>query len=252
MGGATTARVFGIVTVLITGCSLGACSSGSYGFDGNNNRVSTLGNLLSFKQRDATALDPSRRPAGKAAMPRHRGPGRDLLQPRLCGRWPGQRQRALQFSMGDAVRECSRSGEQLVLKVGVEGRALLGPAGTAGAFTAPVRIAVRNERTGKPVVSKLFQVPVTIAAGDNGAPFQPRVGRVRRALPVGPFRRRLLHPRRVRPQGRRPHRRQAAPEGARPQLTRRWRCGHHGDRLSRGRHCEGTEARVKLFAGMCL
>ena len=76
-----------------------------------------------------------------------------------------------QFSMGDVVRECSRAGDQLVLKVGVEGRALIGPAGTPGSFTAPVRIAVRNDNDRKVVTSKFYNVPVTVQGGESQADF---------------------------------------------------------------------------------
>ena len=76
-----------------------------------------------------------------------------------------------QYSMGDVVRECSRDGTQLVVKVGIAGRVLLGPAGAPGSFTAPVRITVRNDNTQKPEASKFYQVPVTIQPGGSQADF---------------------------------------------------------------------------------
>ncbi len=76
-----------------------------------------------------------------------------------------------QFSLGDVVRECSRSGNQLVLKVGVEGRLLLGPQGAPGAFTAPVRIAIRREKDQQATSSKIYSVPVSIASGQSVADF---------------------------------------------------------------------------------
>src|ERR1700710_1383235 len=39
------------------------------------------------------------------------------------------------FAMGDIARDCSKSGNQITLRVGAEGRVLLGPAGSPGAFT---------------------------------------------------------------------------------------------------------------------
>lgn len=76
-----------------------------------------------------------------------------------------------QFSMGNVVRECSKQGDRLVLKVGVEGRALVGPVGGPGSFTAPVRIAVRNDDDRKVVTSKFYGVPVTIQQGESQADF---------------------------------------------------------------------------------
>ena len=76
-----------------------------------------------------------------------------------------------QYSLGDIVRECSKSGNQLVLKVGVQGRVLIGPAGTPGSFSAPVRLAVRNDNDQKVTASKLYTVPVTIQSGESQGEF---------------------------------------------------------------------------------
>ena len=77
-----------------------------------------------------------------------------------------------QFSMGEVARECTHSGKDVLLKVGVAGRVLLGPAGIPGAFTVPVRIAVRRDGDGKPAATKLYQVPATIGAGQDSTTFQ--------------------------------------------------------------------------------
>ena len=77
-----------------------------------------------------------------------------------------------QFSMGEVARDCTRSGKDILLKVGIEGRVLLGPAGSPGAFTVPVRIAVRHDGDGKAVATKLYQVPAMVAAGSDATTFQ--------------------------------------------------------------------------------
>src|SRR5215204_1719130 len=49
-----------------------------------------------------------------------------------------------QLSIVNLARECiSRPDGSIVVKVGVEGRALIGPAGSAGRFEAPVRFAIK-------------------------------------------------------------------------------------------------------------
>ena len=75
------------------------------------------------------------------------------------------------FSMGDVARECSKVGNQLQLKVGVEGRVLIGPAGAPGTFTVPIRIAVRNDNTQKVLSSQLARISATIAPSDTQAGF---------------------------------------------------------------------------------
>ena len=74
-----------------------------------------------------------------------------------------------QFSMGDVARDCTRSGNEILMKVGVEGRVLLGPAGSPASFSVPVRIAIRRDSDQKAAVAKLYQVPASIAAGETTA-----------------------------------------------------------------------------------
>jgi hypothetical protein len=69
-----------------------------------------------------------------------------------------------------AARECALVAGQLVMKVGVEGRIIVGPAGGPGQIVVPLRIAIVQETTGgtKPILTKLIQIPVTIASpADN-------------------------------------------------------------------------------------
>jgi hypothetical protein len=76
-----------------------------------------------------------------------------------------------QFSIDDVARDCQVSGAQVAMKVGVAGRVLLGPAGSPGAFPAPIRVAIININTETPVVSKLYQVPTSVPDGQTEAPF---------------------------------------------------------------------------------
>ena len=76
-----------------------------------------------------------------------------------------------QSSIGDVARECYVQGNQLTIKVGIEGRVLLGPAGSPGNFTVPIRIAVLSEKTQEPVTSKIYRIPATIAPGQSATNF---------------------------------------------------------------------------------
>jgi hypothetical protein len=69
-----------------------------------------------------------------------------------------------------AARECALIGGNVVMKIGVEGRIIVGPAGGPGQVDVPLRIAVVEETAAgtKPIVTKLIRIPVTIAsAADN-------------------------------------------------------------------------------------
>jgi len=69
-----------------------------------------------------------------------------------------------------AARQCSVVAGEIVVKVGVEGRIILGPAGGPGEVDVPLRIAVVDESPAgsKPIVTRLIHIPVTVqSATDN-------------------------------------------------------------------------------------
>jgi hypothetical protein len=72
-----------------------------------------------------------------------------------------------------AARECTIVGNQMVMKVGIQGRVIVGPAGGPGQVDVPLRIAVVNETTAnsKLIVTKLIRIPVGIGSTDPGATF---------------------------------------------------------------------------------
>lgn len=74
-----------------------------------------------------------------------------------------------QSSINDYARECRLDGNTYRVKVGIQGRVVLGDAGKAGTITVPVRVAVRKD--GQIVYSRLLATPVVIPAGDTQAPF---------------------------------------------------------------------------------
>jgi len=76
-----------------------------------------------------------------------------------------------QFSIGDVARECGVTGKELTVKVGVKGRVVLGPAGSPGSYSAPLRIAVRQQQGDKILASKVFTVGATIAPGTSRGEF---------------------------------------------------------------------------------
>lgn len=72
-----------------------------------------------------------------------------------------------QFDITKTARECRIQGNQFAIKVGVAGRLLIGPAGSAGVYSAPLRIVVRDDATQKPVTSKIYRVEATATAANN-------------------------------------------------------------------------------------
>jgi hypothetical protein len=77
-----------------------------------------------------------------------------------------------QVGIGDTARECAPLGAVMTMKVGVQGRILLGPAGGPGQIDIPLRMAVVQEGANpKTVVSKFYRLPVTIPPGQVSIPF---------------------------------------------------------------------------------
>jgi len=71
-----------------------------------------------------------------------------------------------QGSFVRAARECAVVDGNMVMRVGIEGRIIVGPAGGPGQVDIPLRYAVVQEVPGgmKPVMTKFIIVPVVIGA----------------------------------------------------------------------------------------
>jgi hypothetical protein len=77
-----------------------------------------------------------------------------------------------QVTIGDTARECAPLGGVMTMKVGVQGRVLLGPAGAPGQVDIPLRIAVVQEGVNpKTIVSKFYRVPVQVPSGQTSVPY---------------------------------------------------------------------------------
>lgn len=79
-----------------------------------------------------------------------------------------------QGSISNMARECAivEGTRTMTMKVGIEGRVLLGDKGTPGAVNVPIRIAVVQEGpTPKTIQSKFFNVPVNVPASEGQVTF---------------------------------------------------------------------------------
>jgi hypothetical protein len=148
---------------------LAGCGGHLGTFDTRETGGSKLANLLGFKNNDA--------PAAPGAEVRH------IFCPQVivlegtaasqayAGTPPSSANLRYQYALDDTARECTLEGDQLAIKIGVAGKVLLGPAGSPGSFSVPVRMAVLREHDNQPIVSKLYSAAVTVAAGETRADF---------------------------------------------------------------------------------
>jgi len=70
-----------------------------------------------------------------------------------------------QASIVDTASECAKSGDMLVMKIGVRGRVLAGPKSTYGAVTMPLRVAVTRDDT-TVVYSKMYPITSTLSEAE--------------------------------------------------------------------------------------
>jgi hypothetical protein len=78
-----------------------------------------------------------------------------------------------QGSFVRAARQCAVVAGQMVMKIGVEGRIILGPQGGPGQINVPLRIAVVDEKpsASKTIVTKLILVPVAVQSMTDNPTF---------------------------------------------------------------------------------
>lgn len=72
-----------------------------------------------------------------------------------------------------AARQCAVVAGQMVMKIGVQGRLVLGPQGGPGEVNVPLRIAVVDEKpaSAKTIVTKLIMIPVAVRSADDNPSF---------------------------------------------------------------------------------
>jgi len=91
-----------------------------------------------------------------------------------------------QGSIGGLARECNVSGGMMRMKIGIEGRVLVGPAGGAGQLEVPLRYAVvREGPEPKTVISKFSKFPVTIPEGQPNVVFSHVDNDIAFPMPAG-------------------------------------------------------------------
>jgi hypothetical protein len=70
------------------------------------------------------------------------------------------------------ARECALRGANVTMKVGIQGRVIVGPAGNPGPVTLPVRLAVVKEGLEpRTIWTKFYSVPVTMPPGQPNVLF---------------------------------------------------------------------------------
>jgi hypothetical protein len=77
-----------------------------------------------------------------------------------------------QASVSQTARECAVNAGNMTMKIGIQGRVILGPAGSPGKIEVPMRLAlVREGVEPRTIWTKLYRVPVMVSPGETNVPF---------------------------------------------------------------------------------
>jgi hypothetical protein len=76
----------------------------------------------------------------------------------------------VQFTIRDVARECAKDGDGLIMKIGVEGLAVIGTAGKPGPVSAS--LVITGARADKPLFTRPVTVKTTIPADEGQALFR--------------------------------------------------------------------------------
>ena len=154
-------RRVGRAFVVLLAAGLGACA-------GIDEKTAVEGVTVTAPQKDVTAADfvkkddycpPIQIRAGTASMTVYeRGHENETAYVRYLA------------SITQTARECTLVGDTLTIKVGIAGRVVAGPKGSAASVTLPLRVAVAKQLGGTaPLFSELFKLPVSLTAPTFGA-----------------------------------------------------------------------------------
>ncbi|MDE2578109.1 MAG: hypothetical protein KGL46_04830 [Hyphomicrobiales bacterium] len=144
----------GLAAVWLTGCG------GPAGSVGESTPVTTkIGNLLAFNSTQAPPAPV--RAAGVVDCPVVQvDPGHSAV--RVGGEAASSVR--YQIAIGEVARECSVVNGQLAIRVGIETRTVIGPAGGTGSYTAPLHIALRNTAEEKTLATRVYTAGGSVGA----------------------------------------------------------------------------------------
>jgi hypothetical protein len=146
---------------LVCAIMMGGCSSGTSGLSSFGERFNQA--AASGTVAQSSAAEQSSSVSSCPAVDVR--PGTSSLAFNAAGA-EGAMALRYQATLGQTARECHAVGGNLNMKVGIQGRIILGPAGGPGAIEVPLRVALVQEGPSpKTHWTKLYRIPVTISDG---------------------------------------------------------------------------------------
>jgi len=164
------------VGLLAGGLLVAGCSSSQIDGADSPTFTSKISNLFSSAPKDGAV----RTAAGEPAEPDITCPGVDIRQGTSTLSIAATKGNApatagdlrYQLSFSQFARECIVQPGTMTIKIGVQGRVIVGPAGGAGQVEIPLRYAVvREGPEPKTIATRFKKTQITVAQGDANLPF---------------------------------------------------------------------------------
>lgn len=159
-----------LFAALLSGCS----SDGTTAQSGSSRSLSEIfsSKPASYAQAgtpaaaDATEFDPT------ACPPVDIRQGASTYSVNAASSNPAESALRYQGNFAQTARSCSRAGATMTIKLGIQGRIILGPGGGPGQVDVPLRFALVQEgMQPKTVWTKFYKVPVIIGEGQPSVSF---------------------------------------------------------------------------------
>ncbi len=168
-GSARRAAALLIGGLLMTGCS----SSSSVDSADSPTFTSRISSFFSSAPKDGMTRTATGEPAADIECPGvDIRPGASTLSIAVKTNQPTAGDLRYQLSLAQTARECLVQPGTMTIKVGVQGRVILGPAGGPGQVDAPLRYAVvREGPEPRTIMTRFKRVPVTVGPGEANLPF---------------------------------------------------------------------------------
>jgi hypothetical protein len=173
----TSGRAALLGGVVLSAALLGGCSTdATTGSTGGSSR--SLSEIFSSKPASYAQAGGTAAAAGSSEFDPADCPPVDIRQGastysvNTAAKNPAESVLRYQGSFAQTARSCSRAGPTMTIKLGVQGRIILGPGGGPGQVDVPVRFALVEEGVNpKTIWTKFYRVPVVIGEGQPSISF---------------------------------------------------------------------------------
>lgn len=159
-----------VLAALLAGCSSDGTTTASSGSRSLSeifsSKPASYAEAATSTKTDTTEFDPTDCPPVDVRL------GASTFSINTAAKNPAESVLRYQGSFAQTARSCSRAGQTMTIKLGVQGRLILGPGGGPGQVDVPIRFALVEEGVQpKTVWTKFYRVPVVIGEGQPSISF---------------------------------------------------------------------------------